>query len=275
TNSQLITIWDNLFYQLITNKSAYVRDLVINVLIANHYLKSSELPESNKTVLSKVVIPQEFYGTVSLPATGIPFTEPVYTKPLREQIERVLATEKATQITVLTEELKKAQQAYNEKTSIQYEAARNAYDAYCYLKARQNELVDTTPAVIDPSTDLEPFSFTAAPEMTELEVSKFLSAQSNLLATGYNLFNQPDFKSAFIYLDNELKKQTAISFDEENVSSQVLKLNNALLPVSQGLILPQQQYAYTMQVVPVTATASKILVSINMGYPNADAVHAN
>lgn len=275
-NSQLIIIWDNLFYQLIANKSSYVRDLVINVLIANHYIKSASSAGSNKLVLSRVVIPQEFYGAASLPATAAPTEQPIYTRELQEQIDRVLATEKIAQITVLSEELKIAQQAYNKKTSLQYEAARNEYDLNLTTKRRQGEVqaADGQKTTDAATADVPPFSFTPSSEMDQQDVSTHLSAQSILLATALNLFSQPDFNAAFAFLADEVKKQTTISFDDENTSSQVLKINNTLLPVGQILPLPSQQYTYTLQVVPITANINKIVMSINMGYPNADAVNA-
>ncbi|GAB2829181.1 hypothetical protein GCM10027043_33610 [Ferruginibacter profundus] len=277
SNSQLVTIWDNLFYQLIANKSSYVRDLVINVLIANHYVKSGPSEGRNKLVLSRVVIPQEFYGTASLPATAAPVTQPVYTRELQVQIDRVVATEKVEQISVLTEELKNAQQAYNQKTSLQYEAARNEYDLDCSFRRRQSQVDNTADQkpVDVPAVDVQPFSFIPSSEMSQQDVSAHLSAQSLLLAAKLNLFAQPDFNAAFAYLADELKKQTTLSFDDEKASSQVVKINNALLPVGQVLPLPGQQYTYVIQMVPFTASSTyKIVVAINMGYPNADAVYA-
>lgn len=274
THAKVITLWDNLFFQLITNKSSYVRDLVINALIANHYLNSAAVEDQSKTALSRVVVPQEFYGTVSLPGSNPPPTGPVYARDLQKQIDTVLAVERSQQIETAVNELKKAQDAYNKNNMALYNAAKDVYDEE--MRQKQATQSDTgTPQVDLSPVDIAPrFSYTAPPEIEESFVSNYLSATTLAVVKSLDLFNQTSFETSFRLLSDELKKQADIGFAPEALSNRVININNVILPIEDPLTLPGQQYGFTMQVVPITNTLSKVVVAINMGYTNADAVYA-
>jgi len=274
SNSQLISLWDNLFYQLITDKSAYVRDLVINVLIANHYLGSAGLEDQRKTVLSRVVVPQEFYGTASLPEGGGQNEEPVYTRELQQQIDQVVAGEKVQAITQIIAELKRSQEVYSKANMSSYNDERANYDDESFREREQQEGTDpiNDRSIKVPATDVQPFEFTPLQESSYF--SSKLSEKYTALANEIGLFDQETFEEAFALLSEELKKQSDLTFNADGLSSKVINIGNVLLPVQDRITLPGQQYTFTMQVVPLSATLSKVVVAINMGYANADAVYA-
>lgn len=271
SHAQVISLWDNLFYQLITGKSAYVRDLLINALIANHYLEAAETDKA-KTAISRVVIPQEFYGTVSLPVAQ-PNNEPVYTRELNKQIGIVLAGEKASLLSTAIDELKKAREAYNRINMQQYDEARIAYEFSKLQNGENNNPANETGAGLTPSPDTEPFSFTPAPEMNKDFLSVHLSARSLELINELITDGSAGFDSAFTLLNEALQKQTDISFTADNLSNRVVNINNVLLPVANSVNQPGQQYAFTMQVAPAGGNLVKVVAVINMGYANADAVY--
>lgn len=61
-----IVVWDNLFYQLITQKNPTLRDTIMQVLIANHYLANPGLKKQSKTAKASIVIPVSFFGSASI-----------------------------------------------------------------------------------------------------------------------------------------------------------------------------------------------------------------
>ena len=65
TNEETInTLWENLFYQILTFKSGYVRDAILSVLVANFFLENySQLTEATdkdlrKLAQARVIIPK-------------------------------------------------------------------------------------------------------------------------------------------------------------------------------------------------------------------------
>ena len=58
----LVVIWDNLFYELVTQKNPSFRDLLIDVLIFNHSQQLWLNTNIESTTKATVVIPKSFFG---------------------------------------------------------------------------------------------------------------------------------------------------------------------------------------------------------------------
>jgi hypothetical protein len=65
SSANLIIVWDNLFYQLITQKDPAFRDLLMHVLIANHASENGLFVRENQTSRASVVIPPTLFANTS------------------------------------------------------------------------------------------------------------------------------------------------------------------------------------------------------------------
>ncbi len=277
-SAKILQLWDNLFYQLITNESAYVRDQVIQVLVANHCVNSVELGAlQGKTALSRVVIPAAFYGTVTLPEPADEPNPTVYTRQLQKEIDVVIAKDKVKQYTTLGEELKKIQQRCLKDNALSFNTAKMEYDANFAASLEGKTVIDesTGDTKIVP-TPFEPFNFSTTDELSSSLLGQQLTPTLYYVADTIGLTLNPSFDEAFEIVNREIEKQNAIIFEGSSLSRKIIRLNNVILPVGDTNLLPGQQYGFLIKAVPVNAGARlyKLYAAINMGYPNADVVHS-
>ena len=169
-----ITIWDNLFYQTIARTSVYVREALIQMLIANKFLahfnqfsqglsgdviftEDQEI-EFKRVAFSSVVINKalllESYTTGSN-------TKPrkVSGKQQKRLSDLLIAKYDATALNMLESELKAAQKAYNEKEYKTYEEALANHQKVVdgIIKEGRTELVDEWDVEKQASIKIEKF----------------------------------------------------------------------------------------------------------------------
>ena len=61
TTLDLKLVWENLFYQVITQKDFYAKEVIMQLLLAYHVVKSTNLGTDKERALAKVVLPKDLF----------------------------------------------------------------------------------------------------------------------------------------------------------------------------------------------------------------------
>lgn len=207
----LSTIWENLVYQIITQKDFYIKESLMQILIAHHVCMSN-IGTYKERALAKVVLPKilftengkglisELNKTVEL-TPQITFANPIFTKLEKQAI----AKENIKLLTKLKSELVLAEKKYRKDYQSQYKKDFADYQAeikptlddynsevqeklksWCEIRPSSTIPYDTTDpcqqAPIVPEPEIPEFKFSFIEELDSTFVSGQLSKES------YNVF---------------------------------------------------------------------------------------
>lgn len=290
-NATKITVWDNLFYQLITSKNSQLRQQLIEVLVANAYLLAGE-GWQHQLAEARVVIPSSFFGTAgqvsaSRTASSPESNEiPVYTGELKIISKAVAAAEKIKSYEQLLKELGQAEKKYAVINKAAYDDARKNYDLdvrnlmeeFYKNAAPTDPEVATGPAVVDgeripQGPDIPDFDFTPAPEMESGLLDQFLSERSLTLAQELGVVDNASFNEAVDAINNELKELSVDTAAAAESGSRSLVINNYVFPVNERILPVPELYSFYMQPILRGGNRFSILTTINMGQPGMHAVN--
>jgi hypothetical protein len=161
--ASILQLWDNLFYQVITSQSPYVRETIISILVADFFLqKRDNVLQTNKSMRklaqARVIIPQEIFGIVKSDKASDIIQKrlselPVSTKHLNAEVTTAVAQLRIKEYENIREELTLARRQYAQENKASYDSEKARYDINeqaAYDKASYIEK-----AYIDPKTGIE------------------------------------------------------------------------------------------------------------------------
>ncbi len=138
-----IELWDNLFYQIVTFKSGYVRDAILSVLVAyffienHHELTDDNLDKLKKLAQARVIIPKMIFGkddesgdidnSKDKVATADLVKTPINTKSLDKEMSLILEKQKKDFLQGIINELTIEKNNYNK---LNQKASDVAYSTY-------------------------------------------------------------------------------------------------------------------------------------------------
>lgn len=200
-------IWENLFYQVITQKDFYVKEVAMQLLLA-HHVRFSILGSYKERALAKVVLPKEVFvedlntqqanskRIQAINASEVPFAS----HTLQKLEKQAVAQENIDVLTKLQLELSVAENAYRKQYQEEYDLAYERYyqsikkdldTYYAQIETTKNQWCEIrNPNIVyDPSDpcqqmpkvpepELPKFEFTFTKEMDSTFLSNFLSSQS-------------------------------------------------------------------------------------------------
>jgi hypothetical protein len=278
SNAQVITIWDNLLYQLITSKAPQLRQQCIELLIANGYIAATGQTYQHQLAEARVVIPASFYGGEAenpLARTGTSNTgtenTPGYTGNFKAVTEAVIAREKIADYQQLSQELQKAEKKYAEQNKAAYDAAGKTYEALVKAEIDEyytnNTITDEERERAAPTKgpDIPVFQFTPLQEMQTSFLQANLSPKALSLAEQLSVTDVASFKGATAKVDELIKNEIATASSADIADNQSLVINNMVFPVNR-LILPMSElYSFYIQTQALGMGMYSVYCTINMG----------
>lgn len=258
-NITLNQLWDNLFYQIITYQSGYVRESILTVLVADFFIKNHLSVEQTNTGLQKlaqarVVIPKVLFEKEDTTAKKMELQQqidalPLVTKELDKELELLFIQQKIESKKISIQELKKAQAIYNNSNRKAYELALKNYEALVATTYANAETVERT--ITDPVTNqqttvteyvnlvIPPFEFEKAPELQPTLLNsktsqKTVSVVNDLI--GSNEFET--FDEVIAYLESGIDTATQYLFENTNLSESYVNTNGVILPVTDAVSSP-------------------------------------
>lgn len=133
-NANSVQVWDNLFYQIITVKSSYVRDAIISVLVADFFLTRCKVTEEDIEVVrnfanARVILPSELFGvednSLKVAEKKPDLTKlPINNKNLQQANELLLLDDNTKSYNAIRQSLLKIEKLYD----IDYKKRIKLYD---------------------------------------------------------------------------------------------------------------------------------------------------
>jgi hypothetical protein len=258
TKTQELTILDNIIYQTISKTSVYVREALIQLLIANQFLlafqkftantsgditltEEQEL-EFKRRAHASVVIPMRLYGERnSQLTTEKKALSASQLSTIDNILDLVLAKERLASYQTLLEDLQKIEAAYDKNTKSAYEADLKAHNE------NVEKLIDeTTPVMVDikdangnitqvktyPDLKLPKFTFQKDSGVSEAYLIGKLSATSlkAFQALNSNTFNE--FSEVYAAINTELINEQQFIISKSPKKDKLLNIGGAVLRAS-------------------------------------------
>lgn len=254
SDENLIILWDNLFYQIIVGKSAYIRDLILSILVAHFFLKNrfnhgGDFQALRKLAQAKIIIPKILFEKEIVANKGEALKQalanlPLQTKELDKELAVILAKEKLSTIQEQIAVFQKAKNQYDKTTQKAYDLAQKNYnDSVAELMAHA-EVVEKT--FVDPITGRETivkeyvdlvvpsFEFTKPEELnTTLLSSKLNTATNTVLTTLIQEEEVETFDEVLQTLNKQVESISSFIFENTNSTQKTVVTDGMLLPVVQ------------------------------------------
>ncbi|MFV0572184.1 MAG: carboxypeptidase-like regulatory domain-containing protein [Xanthomarina gelatinilytica] len=137
TNTSLV--WQNLYYQIITQNDFYSKELLMQLLFANHIVENHQTADIEKLLKAKIILPKILFiedsstnnsGSNNQPLVAIPAKAVSFANPAMQRQEIVAALESDNKVfEKLKNELKKAEKAYKKAYKIEFDKQYKAHEA--------------------------------------------------------------------------------------------------------------------------------------------------
>lgn len=130
-----IKIWDNVFYQIISPKSGYIRESLLSLLVADFFISNKNLPfeQLKEIAKARVIIPKlllEDDNKINPPAKkGATRTIPVNSKALDKELDLFVANQNILEHQEVIKELDAIKESYNKSIQAGRENAYKKYEA--------------------------------------------------------------------------------------------------------------------------------------------------
>jgi len=246
-DEQRLVIWDNLFYQITTYASGYVRDVLFSVLIADSFIQKVKTVDKSdkayqKLAQSRVVVPTElFKNEAVIDSSGVKNT--VNTKTLDKELKVLVLKDDLEHYESIKKEVQNAASTYDENNRGTYELAfdkHNQLVADLYKKADVKErsfydAVSGEKKTISEYVNLNipKFEYRAKAELDKEVLLKAVSvATYNFINDVSKENNYSSFKEINDHLENEIGTATEELFENTDLNQTVVNYNGALVPIS-------------------------------------------
>ncbi len=252
-NEKLISLWDNLFYQIITFKSGYVREAVLSALVAYYFLSNytavkGNLEQVTKLASARVIIPKILLDNeetiVKNNSEGSAKTTTfVNTKTLDKEMDLILNKQKIELLQNSVKELNKVQTMYNKQNQKALELASKNYQKKIDAITSKATIVERV--VVDPITNektvvreyenlkIPSFEFVKKLELNKNFLKDKVSKETlNLIENLSESNNFDTFKEILNHLDQEVNNATQLIFENTNLNENLISNKGVLIPVS-------------------------------------------
>ncbi|WGH74658.1 hypothetical protein P8625_11235 [Tenacibaculum tangerinum] len=298
TTDEEFVLWENLFYQTIDKQSVAVREALIQVLVANKFLKAFNVftnsfsagtegeivfTEENETAFvrlanASVIVPKE---VIIAAQNEFSYTAPTVSKTsqdyMQAQLDVALAKDRIQLHEAALKDLEYAETVYRKAESLRYETALKAYDAS--IEQLQQEAVPEVQRIINedgfskelvvyPDLQLPKFEFESALEIDRDVATTSLSTETlNLLNTNslsvYDTYNE--IKPV---LRDRIKKDYQFIYDTTPQETQKISVGDTTVTLS--AMKGAQLYSYSGSIQSATLIDRFVIsMGIHVGYSNA------
>ncbi|WP_445721338.1 hypothetical protein [Flavobacterium sp.] len=250
-NDSLIKLWDNLFFQIVTSQSAYLRDAILSVLVADFFLQNytalkSEVALLRKLAQARVIMPKIVFGKTEITTTQNAKTavsSRATIEQLTKEVETIKSNEKIALLNTATDELKRAQKAYQKENQIAYDAAckshqQNVDEAYASATKVEKTIIDpetnAEKTIVEyENLNLPAFNFDKAAQLDTEALTNRVSTTTLKLVEKIVAENNYDcFDEVLNEVKQEVSTTTQTLFANNQLSQTIVSANGILLPVA-------------------------------------------
>lgn len=299
TVDEELVLWENLFHQTIDKESVAVREALIQVLVANKFLKAFNAftnsftagtegkivftEENEKEFVrlanASIIVPKEVIiaakNEFSYTNSGLSSTSEEY---MQAQLESALAKDRIHLHETALKEIEEAEVAYKKAESFRYDTELKAYETS--IEQIQKEAIPDIQSVFEektgllkkhkiyPDLELPKFEFENVPEIDRNESTTTFSAKTLELLNSKELSVYDTFRESKSILRERIKKDYQQVYNITPQDTQKVRLGGTTLTFNAMKGVPL--YSYSGSVKPsIYVDKNVISMSINVGYVNA------
>lgn len=277
----MLTLWDNLFYQTSTMESGYVREAILQMLLANHMVRAfaSVTPDDDamirKLANSRIVMPNELFGVED------PFvhtTTGTSVSPDTSLIKSHLATAeshfKAGLGIAALEDLVSYKKKHFESRVMPEEIAQ--MESYQKDLAEQIKTAPVTVAedpfsgnIVKTITLKRPrFTYTREPEINEADMNDGLPGTASYLISELGLYSSKSYAQMEQGLKDYIRKQQNEAFGKTPFFVEQTAIDGTILSLPSLEARSAAKYSFCMKAVKRSGAYHNILMSVDTGSPD-------
>ncbi len=250
-NGSLIKLWDNLFFQIVTSQSAYLRDAILSILVADFFLQNytpvkGEVALLRKLAQARVIMPKTLFGKTEITTTQNAKTavsSRATIEQLTKEVETIKSNEKIALLNTATDELKRAQKAYQKENQIAYDAAckshqQNVDEAYAAATKVEKTIIDpetnAEKTIVEyENLNLPAFNFDKAAQLDTEALTNRVSTTTLKIVEKIVAENNYDcFDEVLNEVNQEVSTTTQTLFANNQLSQTIVSANGVLLPIA-------------------------------------------
>lgn len=299
TTNEEFVLWENLFHQTIDKESVAVREALIQVLVADKFLKAFNVftnsftegiegeivftEENEKEFLrlanASVIVPKE---VIIAAQNEFSYVAPIVSKSsqdyMQAQLEIALAKDRIQLHEAALKDLEYAETLYRKAEKIRYETELQAYNTT--IDQLQQDAVPEIQTVFYaetgsmrqvktyPDLQLPEFEFESAVEIDKNLGTTTLSAETLNLLNANSLSLYDTFGEVKPILKDRIKKDYQLVYDAAPQEAQKVSVGDTTVTLS--AMRGAQLYSYSGSIKPSTYTDKNVIsMSMNVGYANA------
>ncbi|WP_284653526.1 hypothetical protein [Flavobacterium terrisoli] len=275
-NDVEIDLWDNLFYQIVTFKSSYVRDALLSLFVAEFFIKHYDTSETEIKVIrdlaqARVILPKFLFGaednsmaveSKKVDPTKLPFNSKTLQKAnelLRiednkktyEAIRKSLLEVERKYNVVNQNDLNEYNAQHNDDVKTAYAAATEVVKTYTDPVTQREETYIVYEDLTLPEYNFEPKGQLAYCQ----DVSSKLNIHFNFIEYCVNELLYSTFKEAYDFIDDAISKLYSQQFGRTETSKRLANVNGVVVQTNSG-----ESFARTV--------AGFTFMTLNSSYPN-------
>lgn len=281
TIPNMVEIWDDLHYTILTAGDSYLRDLLLSYIVADFFLTKRDLVERTaenlqKIAQARVIVDKKLFNYEV--SSAEPRTPKVAEKHFKKEANAVAAIQNLVELKTIAEEVAKARSIYDSDNTKAKAAYQKTYDTSvraAYDAATVTERVVTDPdsgetSVVKEYTNLvvPDYNFSPTDELDKTVLASRLSLPALQVVNDFEAQNNATtLQEVEDAIANEIQTNTDEVFENSNFEeSQVVIPGGISVPVSTDANLPPFSYSLCPRQ-KIGTSLYNLLLTINV--PNA------
>lgn len=283
-----INLWDNFFYQVVTQKSFYVKEQLGQFLVLQNLLKEKQGNETLKELANaKITLPVVLFAeseteNTTKSTSKVSSEKPVFdSRYLLKSLQRTIAQSSIDRNNTAVSELKVLQQNFKKEydrlfTNYQAEYESEVKTAYSKATLVEKERIDCPTGCKEIYYEYEnlvlpDYNFKAPIEIDSKKLKSGLSEQSYYVVESLSLLNSTTYDEIIAGIENENLKEANILYSDQTDNNRLITIGGMVFEKTSSndnpfLTNEQKPYATTINILSQEPKKGEIIVAIDLGF---------
>ena len=292
-------LWENLIYQTITQESVYVREAIIQMLIANEFLKAfntfraplhadvifTEDQEQDfvRRANASVVLSKALFSEAKIEKKKQKLSKR-QEKQIRKEFKFEAAKKRLEDYKALVKELKKVEVKYNKDNQKDYKAALNSHNEVVerLIEAAVPVIVDETnpetgkirAITTYPDLKLPKFEFTSQPVINKEYLASRISESALEAFNGQGLEVYDTFSEVYTAVNTTIQEEQQTVINNSPSQATTVAVGGSAVTINPSVVT-LEPYCFRGTIYEKANRKANILIKLGTGYENSQITEAN
>src|SRR5690606_522703 len=283
-----IKLWDNFFYQVVTQKSFYVKEQLGQFLVLQNLLKERAENETLKVLANaKITLPVVLFAeseseNTTKSTSKVSSEKPVFDgRYLLKSLQRTIAQSSIDRNNTAVSELKVLQQNFKKEydrlfTNYQAEYESEVKTAYSKATLVEKERIDCPTGCKEIYYEYEnlvlpEYNFKAPTEIDSKKLKSDLSEQSYYVVESLSLLSSTTYDEIITGIESKNIKEANILYSDQTDNSRLITIGGMVFEKTSSddnpfLTNEQKPYATTVNLLSQEPKKGEIIIAIDIGF---------